>query len=417
LCYSYSVFMKIVLIDKEEGLKVGGIKIFNKRLYKYLSDKKHQVTILRFSNKSSKDKYLYHIPYYYAEPRSYIFIPSEKTLDILKKYLRKLKPDIVYIAIGISPLDFFIPAACHELNIPIAGVWHGDYNDSTSSFQMLVKSVFLAYVPFCQQLDLLHIFSQKLANFYIRRGINKDRITILPNGIDTDFYKPGYSYFGQKTKIGTGVLFLGRLTYVKNPEILIKSFLDINPPDHTKLVLVGHGEQEETLKEDYKDKRVIFTGLISDEAKKLDIIRACKVFVLPSKYEGMSLSLLEAMSCGLACIVSDAGANSELIKNAGILITEARLKQELPISLRLLLEYPEFASILGKKAREKVLKEYSQEMIFEKLCLVLEKTVSHYKRYGPPKVKPVEIDQFLKRKLTVLFRKLKRLGTTLTELS
>ncbi len=328
---------------------------------------------------------------------------------ILKKYLLKIKPDIVYISAGISPLDFLIPSVCHDLKIPIAGVWHADFNDSLSSMQVLVKSIFLAYIPFCRQLDMLHLFSDKLAKFHIRRGVKKERILILPNGIDQNFYKPGISEFGKHFNIKTGILFLGRLTLVKNPELLIRTFLKLDPPRSTKLILVGYGEQEETLREKYKDERIIFTGAVLDENKKLDIMRSCQISVLPSRAEGMPLALLEAMSCGMACIASDAGANSDLLNGCGIVIPFNKLKQELPLALKLCLDHFEFTEILGKKARQKIIDEYSQETIFARLVASLEKTIYDYQQRGLPKSKPIDINEVIMKKLTIIIKRLENL--------
>jgi len=281
--------MNIILIDKSESQKIGGVVVFTKRLYDYLTRKGHTVHILRFTNQKPKEKYIIPIPYHYAEGRSFIFIPSEKTPSLIKKYLQKIHPDIVYTAIGLSPMDFLLPNICHELGLPIAGIWHGDFNWKEGSYQILSKSLFLAFLPLCRQLDLLHVFSEKMGKFYQDKGVKSDRILILPNGVDTAFYTPGPSEFAQKAKIGLGILFLGRVTLQKNPEVLIKSFLSLDPPKTTKLILVGQGELKTDLKQKYKDNRIIFTGLVSDEVKKRDIMRACRIFVLPSRFEGLSL--------------------------------------------------------------------------------------------------------------------------------
>ncbi len=397
--------MKIVLIDKEEGLKVGGIEVYNQRLKDHLTAHNHEVYILRFCSKKPPGKNIFRIPYYLAEPRSFVFLPSEKTLSLIRKHLIKIKPDIVYISIGISPLDFFLPSLCHALKIPIVGVWHADFNESLGPFQVLTKSIFLAYSPFCQQLDLLHVFSQKLAQFYIAHGMPKNKLLVLPNGIDHNFYTPGDSSFGKRFKIKNGVLFLGRLTLVKNPEILIKSFLSLNPPLDTKLVIVGRGELEDQLRENYSDKRIIFTGQIKDEMQKLDIIRSCQIFVLPSRLEGMALALLETMSCGLACIASDAGNNAELVQNAGIEIAGRKLKHELPLSLRLLLDYPFFKQSLGRRARSKIVNFYSQDMIFNRLEKELKQTVLSAQKKDYLKTTPLPLENIISGKLKSFWKK------------
>src|SRR4030042_1532106 len=151
--------MRIVLIDKETSFKIDGIKIYNDRLRLYVTGKNHEVTTLRFAKKKIKEKDVYPIPYYLAEPRTYIFLPSEKTLPLIKKYLQKTKPDIVYTCMGLTPFDIFLPSLCHELKIPIAGVFHGDFSNSSGAYQLLAKSAFLAHLTIFKQLDLVHVFT------------------------------------------------------------------------------------------------------------------------------------------------------------------------------------------------------------------------------------------------------------------
>ncbi len=405
--------MKIVLIDKEEGQKIGGLIVYSERFYNYFTKLGHEVFILRFSKTNPKQKYIFKLPYYLAEPRSFIFLPTEQTLNILRNLLKKIKPDIVYTSNGLSPLDFFLPSVCHQLKIPVAGIWHADFNYGLSSYQLFIKSIFLAYLPYCKQLDLLHVFSQKLARFYIDKGISSKKILVLPNSVDDKIYNPGPSEFGENHKVETGILFLGRLTLQKNPELLIKAFLNLNPPINTKLILVGHGDQENYLRENYHDKRIIFTGAITDETRKLDVMRACRIFVLPSRFEGMPLALLEAMSTGLGCIASDAGSNRELLEDAGIIISSTKLKQELPIALKICIDNPGLTLVLGEKARNKILAEFSQKLIFDRLLKAFETTVADFRKSGTTITKPVQLDEAIFRKLKSIWKDVKKFGTFL----
>jgi glycosyltransferase involved in cell wall biosynthesis len=159
---------------------------------------------------------------------------------------------------------------------------------------------------------------------------NKPKKVTLPNGVNTTLYSPGPSTFAKKHKMKRGVLFLGRLTAVKKPELAITSFLRTNPSRDTKMVVMGSGELEDTLKEKYESSQIIFTGAIKNEKQKIDIIRSCQVFILPSVLEGMSLALLEAMACGLACISSDAGNHAEVLGKAGIIVPQKHLSHQIP---------------------------------------------------------------------------------------
>ncbi len=400
--------MKIVLIDKEEGHTIGGITIYTQRFYKYLKSHNHKVYILRYSRKPAREKHIFTIPYYLAEPRSYIFLPTEKSLELIKTCLRKIKPDIVYTSCGLSPLDFLLPSLCHSLQIPICGVWHGDFNFSPGTYQLLIKSIFLSYLPFTRQLDLVHVFSDKLKKFHIGKGIKSERILVLPNGIDEKFYSPGKSLFDKKHKIRKGILFLARLTTQKNPRVLLEAFLSLNPPPETKLVMVGHGEQAAQLRQEFKDKRIIFTGTVKDENEKLDILRSCQIFVLPSRFEGMPLALLEAMSCGMACICSDAGANQELLSDTGIVIEANKLNQQLPLALKILLKHAEIRNIYGQKARQRIVEYFAQEAIFDHLIHAFHKTIKDFRKNPPKQPKSVNFDLLINKKVKRLLKNIKR---------
>ncbi len=181
----------------------------------------------------------------------------------------------------------------------------------------------------------------------------------------------------------------------KNPEVLIESFLKINPDLKTKLILVGFGEKFKELREKYKYKRIIFTGCVENETYKLEIIRSCQIFVLPSRIEGMPLALLEAMSCGLCCITSDAGANSELVSKTGIVIPTSSLKQQLPLALKIFIEHPDFARKLGQKARKRAVNFYSQDKIFKKLESRLQQTIRQYQKKDRPRTTSFNISKQL----------------------
>ncbi|MEK7165263.1 MAG: glycosyltransferase family 4 protein [Patescibacteria group bacterium] len=368
--------MKVTLIDsdREEQSNIGGIGIYNKRLYDFLTTHGHQVEILRFSKIKPKETYIHQIPYYLAEARTYIFIPSEKALPLIRTHLERFQPDIIYTSLGISPLDFFLPGLCRELSIPLTGVMHMDFNHS-SAYQVLMKSIFMTYLSVCKELDMLHVFSQKLKDFWVRKGVVTEKILVLPNGVDANFYTPGPSHFAKRHRMTDGILFLGRLTFQKNPEVLIKSFLALNPPRSTKLVIIGQGDLEKNLRIKYRNPRILFTGKVTQESQKLDIIRSCSIFVLPSSYEGMSLALLEAMATGLACITTDSGGCVEILGDTGIIIPVTLIEKELPSQLNSLLTNRSTTVSLGNRARLRVISEYDQERNFTQLQTAFVNTI------------------------------------------
>lgn len=107
---------------------------------------------------------------------------------------------------------------------------------------------------------------------------------------------------------------VGRFSTVKNHPFLIEVFAEINKKRPAKLLLVGDGElriaAEKRVRELGLSNRVIFTGVRNDVA---DLMQAMDVFVFPSKYEGLPVTLIEAQAAGLPCLISD-GVPAECIK-------------------------------------------------------------------------------------------------------
>lgn len=100
---------------------------------------------------------------------------------------------------------------------------------------------------------------------------------------------------------------VGRFCTVKNHTFLIDIFLEIKKmTDHAVLLLVGSGDLQKSVAHKADSlglsDSVIFTGLRSDVP---DLMEAMDVFVFPSLYEGLPLTLVEAQSSGLGCVISD----------------------------------------------------------------------------------------------------------------
>ncbi len=108
---------------------------------------------------------------------------------------------------------------------------------------------------------------------------------------------------------------VARLDPIKNQRMLIEAFAML-APDFPELVLliVGDGPERGQLEQLSKDlriiDRIIFTGFKSPATNYMALM---ELFLLPSLSEGTSMTLLEAMSLGIPCIVSDVGGNPEVV--------------------------------------------------------------------------------------------------------
>jgi glycosyltransferase involved in cell wall biosynthesis len=100
------------------------------------------------------------------------------------------------------------------------------------------------------------------------------------------------------------------------------------------------------------------------------MLRAMDIFVLPSLVEGLSLSLLEAMACGVATIATDVGADGEALRGAGVLVDPKDLEGQLRLALRTLLDFPDFRAELGRRARARAVERYSLADNLDRLLTV-----------------------------------------------
>ena len=157
---------------------------------------------------------------------------------------------------------------------------------------------------------------------------------------------------------------------IKNVEYLINIFYEINKIySQTTLHIIGKGEQKIFLKKiinklEISDK-VIFYDSVYDSS---DILKNMSIFIQTSYSESFSNSILEAMSFGIPCIVSDVGGNPELIddKENGYL---CRLKdsEDLAKKMENILNLSsEELENMGNKSREKVENEYDEKIVINK---------------------------------------------------
>jgi glycosyltransferase involved in cell wall biosynthesis len=150
--------------------------------------------------------------------------------------------------------------------------------------------------------------------FLLRLGLNKNNMKYIPNGIPKEFFKI------KKSKEKNKIIFLGRISPIKDIETLISS-IPLVKDKSTILELVGPYEKEyfrnltKLINRLNLKKRVVFPGPVFDIIKKIKMLDSARIFVLPSKSEGMPQALVEAMSRGKIVIASDNKAAKDLVIN------------------------------------------------------------------------------------------------------
>jgi glycosyltransferase involved in cell wall biosynthesis len=154
-------------------------------------------------------------------------------------------------------------------------------------------------------------------------------------------------------------LYMGRIATEKNVEALLRAWRLVAPAGCV-LVIVGDGPLRSSLESSYSDSSVLWWGYEQSETMRQAVLQVAEVFLLPSLVEGLSLSLLEAMASGTACVATDAGADGEVLSDgAGIVISTQGVTTQLRTLLPVLRDQPVLTAELGRRARERALLRYT----------------------------------------------------------
>ena len=211
---------------------------------------------------------------------------------------------------------------------------------------------------------------------YVRKAYRRETV-VIPNGYGIS-YDPGkqeLAAWGLTAK--KYILSVCRLIPHKGIHYLIDAFKQLEdarrvPPD-VKLVIVGSGFHTGAYEQQLRDMgsgraNIIFTGTQSGAALAQLYSHAC-VFVQPSESEGLSISLLEAMGCGIAPLVSSIPENIEPLQGLGFTFA-ARDVEDLKNRLAEVLHDSAGTEAMGKKVRALAEREYNWDSIAERYLLL-----------------------------------------------
>lgn len=199
----------------------------------------------------------------------------------------------------------------------------------------------------------------------LAHGFSSDRVLALPNGIDIETIARAEPV--SRGRLGLPedarvLLFVGRLTRQKGLDILLNAFSMVaaEAPE-AQLLVAGDGEDRREL-EDLAEwlglgRRVHFLGRRDDVPGLLKAAEAC---VLPSRWEGLSLVLLEAMAAGRPIVATRVEGHQEVLTEGRTgLLVEPQSPDALASALRRLLADAPLAARLGAAARDRVSREFT----------------------------------------------------------
>lgn len=186
----------------------------------------------------------------------------------------------------------------------------------------------------------------------------------IPTGAELKPHHEALEILGMGLEPGKYVLFASRLVHEKGAQYLIPAFRQLET--NFKLVIAGDAKGEEVYKQQLKalagdDPRILFPGFVTGRPLE-ELFSNAAVYVQPSEIEGLSIALLEAMSYGNCCLVSNIPENIEAIGDAGFTF-ENKNVADLTDKLEMLLASEKMRRSVSEKARTRVGEEYCWERI------------------------------------------------------
>lgn len=301
----------------------------------------------------------------------------------LEGLLREYEVDLVHVSAPFSTLDFRLPAVCHRLGIPIVVTYHVPFARELSGWGALAAFVNRLYVRPLSACDRVIVSGQAQRHLLVSLGVPDRVMTVIPNGVDTDKYSPGPSPALETLGADRLFSFIGRIDPEKGVESLLQAFLDTSPPPSLRLVIAGDGVDLARLRRRFQDRRIVFLGAVLDEQLRIQILRASDAFFLPSRLEAFSFALLEAMACGVAVAATSVGNHSEALQDAGVLLSNSSLRDDLRSTIRMFIETPARCRSMGARARERAAGQFSLKVYLDRLIALYGELVGHTSHQQP----------------------------------
>ena len=225
----------------------------------------------------------------------------------------------------------------------------------------ILWSIFQIPLLFADKIITVNIEDKKILEKYF------DQVYYIPNGVDLKIYKK------INVKVERKICFIGRIHEQKGIIYLLEAFENIKSEyPGFKLEIIGKlNNYGLELKKKYNDKRIIWRGFVKDRKEIVKSLKSSYMIILPSVWEGLPLTLFEALASGRPVIVSDINAFKSVIKNEAVFFKSKNV-EDLENKILLITKSRKEADAYGLKGR-KLAEKYEWDKITKKTFEIYEK--------------------------------------------
>lgn len=364
-------------------LQIGGADKFNLDLVEQLRRRGWEVTIATTlaGDHGWEADFARHTPDIFALSR---FLP----LDHYPAFLRYLVESRASDVVLVSNSEFgywLLPWLRHVCPAPA-------YVDFTHSEQDFWKNGgYPRYSAGAQDaLELNICGSAHLKNWMTQRGAEPQRVEIAYINVDSDLWQPsasGRARVRRELKIGSEqgvVMFAGRIGADKQPHVLCPVLIELmRRVPGAAAIVIGDGPDGAWMRDEVAaaglGDRIHMVGAVTSERVR-ELLAAGDVFFLPSRWEGIALSIYEAMSMGLAIVAAAVGGQCELVTpECGLMLPRADAPMEIERYLEALtglLDDPKRMRAMGAAGRARIEGGFRLHDMGERMTALFERAIA-----------------------------------------
>lgn len=264
------------------------------------------------------------------------------------RFLKKERPDVVHAQTGSI---FHMMLACKICNVPIrlytvhneANLLYGNSKLKKEIYKMGFSFFGFKPIAICPTVKQTIVDDMR---------VSENRIVVVNNGVDVKRFVPNQTARDDEV---IRIISVGTLYWIKNQLMTIRVVSVLHESGYkVELTLLGDGEDREKIQNAIKENKAdsyIFTP--GSKKNVEDYLRQADLYVSASKTEGLPLSILEAMACGLPVVATDAGGTRDIVKDGinGFLI-EVDNEVEMKEALQQLINNKQLRKACSAKSRE-----------------------------------------------------------------
>ncbi len=247
------------------------------------------------------------------------------------KFIVKYKPDIVNT--HLRAITYVLMAAFIIRKPRYYHTVHNIAEKEAEEGMATIERIAYKYTGF-MPVAISDYCKSTIVDYY---GISDNKIPVIYNGIDSKRYSYNIPYEKRDDQV-VRIISTGRMQPVKRHILMVQAFSMLHKKyPNTELVFLGDGELREDVEKEIRindlEDVVKLYGVVEDVQNELN---KAHIYLMASEYEGLPLSVLEAMSCGLPIVATKAGGTVDIVDDSNGFLCDIDDKNQIYLALEAL---------------------------------------------------------------------------------